>query len=91
LLPFSSEPFVFSSNVYVKIIKYTKSIISPVVLVFCGYETWSLALREEYGLKVCGDTVLKTIFEPNREELMGGWRELHNEELHNLYSSPNTI
>jgi hypothetical protein len=33
--------------------------------------------------------VLKRIFGPNREEETGGWRQLQNEELHNLYSSPN--
>jgi hypothetical protein len=35
--------------------------------------------------------VLRRIFEPKRDEVTGGWRELHNEELHNLYSSPNII
>jgi hypothetical protein len=28
------------------------------------------------------------MFEPKRDEVTGGWRKLHNEELHNLYSSP---
>jgi hypothetical protein len=32
--------------------------------------------------------VLRRIFKPKRDEVMGGWRKLHNEELHNLYSSP---
>jgi hypothetical protein len=31
------------------------------------------------------------MFGPKREELAGGWRRLHNEELHNLYASPNVI
>jgi hypothetical protein len=31
------------------------------------------------------------IFGPKRDEVTGGWRKLHNEELHNLYSSPNII
>jgi hypothetical protein len=35
--------------------------------------------------------VLRGIFGPRRDEVMGDWRKLHNEELHNLYSSPNTI
>jgi hypothetical protein len=35
--------------------------------------------------------VLRRIFEPERDEVTGGWRELHNEELHNLYSSPSII
>jgi hypothetical protein len=32
--------------------------------------------------------VLRRIFGPKRDEETGGWRKLHNEELHNLYSSP---
>jgi hypothetical protein len=35
--------------------------------------------------------LLRRIFGPKREEVAGGWRRLHNEELHNLYTSPNTI
>jgi hypothetical protein len=35
--------------------------------------------------------VLKRIFGPKKEEVIGGWRELHNEELHNLYGSPSII
>jgi hypothetical protein len=31
------------------------------------------------------------ISEPNKEEVTRGWRNLHNDELHNLYSSPNII
>jgi hypothetical protein len=35
--------------------------------------------------------VLRRIFEPKRDEVMGGWTQLHNEELHDVYSSPNII
>jgi hypothetical protein len=35
--------------------------------------------------------VLRRIFGPKRDGVTGGWRKLHNEELHNLYSSPNII
>jgi hypothetical protein len=35
--------------------------------------------------------VLRTIFDPKRDDVTGQWRNLHNEELHNLYSSPNII
>jgi hypothetical protein len=35
--------------------------------------------------------VLRRIFGPRRDEVMGDWRTPHNEELHNLYSSPNII
>jgi hypothetical protein len=37
------------------------------------------------------DRVLRRIFGPKRDEVTGGWRKLHNEELHNLYSSPSII
>jgi hypothetical protein len=72
----------------VKIIIY-KTIILPVVLY--GYETWSLILREEHRLGVFENRVLRRIFVPERDEVTGDWRRLHNEELHNLYSSPNII
>jgi hypothetical protein len=62
--------------------------ILPVALYGC--ETWSLALKEEHRLRVFKNTVLR-IFGPKRDEVIGGWRKLHNEELHNLYSSPTVI
>jgi len=61
----------------------------PVVLYGC--ETWSLTLREERRLRVFENRVLRKIFEPKRNEVTGEWRKLHNEELNNLYSSPNTV
>jgi hypothetical protein len=40
-------------------------------------------------LRVLETRALPIIFGPKREEVAGGWRRLHNEELHNLYGSPN--
>jgi hypothetical protein len=57
----------------------------PVVL--CGCETWSLTLREEHRLRIFEKRVPRKISGPKRDEVTGGWRKLHNEELHNLYSS----
>jgi hypothetical protein len=54
-------------------------------------ETWSLTLREEHTLRVFENRVLRRIFGPKRDEVTGGWRKLHNEEFHNLYSSPSII
>jgi hypothetical protein len=46
---------------------------------------------EEHGLRVFENRVLRRIFGPKRDGVTGGWRKLHNEELHNLYSSPSII
>jgi hypothetical protein len=54
-------------------------------------ETWTLILREEHRLRVVENRLPKRIFRPKRNEMIGGWRNLHNEELHNLYSSPGVI
>jgi hypothetical protein len=47
-------------------------------------------LREEHRLRVFENRVLRKIFGPKREE-DGSWRLLHNDELHSLYSAPNTV
>jgi hypothetical protein len=47
-------------------------------------------LGEEHKLRVFENRVLRRIFGPKREE-DGSWRKLHNDELHNLYSSPNIV
>jgi hypothetical protein len=48
-------------------------------------------LREEHRLRVSENRMLRRLFGPKREEVAGGWRRLHKEELHNLYASPNII
>jgi hypothetical protein len=75
LLPFH----LLSKNVKIRIYK---TIILPVVLYGC--ETWSLIVMEEYKLRVFEDRVLRRIFGPKRSGVTGGWRKMHNEELHNL-------
>jgi hypothetical protein len=42
-------------------------------------------------LKVLENMLPRRIFRPKRDEVTGGWRKLHNEELHDLYSSPSII
>jgi hypothetical protein len=70
-------------------IKIYKTIILPVVL--CGCKTLSLTLREEHRLRVFENRVLRRIFGLTRHEVIGGWRKLHIEELHGLYSSRSII
>jgi hypothetical protein len=52
---------------------------------------WSLTVREEHKLRVFENRLLMRIFGPKRGGVTGGCRKLHNEELHNLYSSPSII
>jgi hypothetical protein len=63
-------------------------------LTCCFYvcESLSLTQREEQRLRVFENrVVLRRIYETKREEVVGGWRRLHNEELHNLYASESII
>jgi hypothetical protein len=75
-----------SKNVKIRIYKTT---ILPVVLYAFG--TLSLALREEHRLRVFENKVLRRIFGSKRDEVMGRWRKLHNEELCDLCSSLSII
>jgi hypothetical protein len=54
-----------------------------------GCETWSLILREEHRLRVFENRVLRRIFEPKGDKMVGSWIKLHNEHLHSMYCSPN--
>jgi hypothetical protein len=60
-------------------------------VVLYGCETWSPTLREEHGLRVFKNRVLRRIFGPKRDEVTGEWRKLHNKELRDLYSSSSKI
>jgi hypothetical protein len=77
---------LLSRNVKIKIYK---TLILPVVLYGC--ETWSLTVREEHKLRMFENRVLRRIFGSKRDEVTGGVRKLHTEELHGLYSSPSII
>jgi hypothetical protein len=81
-----SQDLSHTTNVKLKI---PKIIVLTVQLHGC--KTLYLTLREERRLRVCENRLLRGIFGIERDEVTGGWRKLHNEELHNLYSSPNMI
>ena len=90
MLSFGAESFDFQ----VAILKFKdqdiyRTIILPVVLYGC--ETWSLILQEERKLRVFENMVLRRMFGHRRDEVMGHWRRLHNEELNDLNSSPNIV
>jgi hypothetical protein len=86
---FSSEHLssrLLSKNIKIRIYK---TIILPDVLYGC--ETLPLTLRVEHKLRVFKKSVQRIILGPKRDKVTEGWRKLHNEELHKLYSSPNII
>ena len=70
-------------------IKIYRAIFLPLVLYGC--ETWSLRLREERRLRAFENRVLRRIFETKRDEVTWDWRKLNDEELNNLFSSPNIV
>ena len=86
ILPNLLSSRLLSKNLKIEIYR---TIILPVVLYGC--ETWSPTLREERKLRVFENMVLRRIFGPRKDEVTGEWRRLHNDELNDLYSSPNIV
>ena len=60
------------------------------IVVLYGCLTWSLTLREERGLRVFENRVLRRVFGPKRDEVIMEWRKLYNGELNVIYSSLNS-
>jgi hypothetical protein len=56
-----------------------------------GCKTCSLALKEEHRLGDSENRVLRILIRPKRDEVIGGWKELHNEELRNMYGLPSIL
>jgi hypothetical protein len=66
--------------------KVQKTVILCVFLY--GYATWSVTVKEGLRLRVFKNRVLRRTLAPKKEEIIGDWRRLHNEELNNFYPSP---
>jgi hypothetical protein len=60
-------------------------------VVLYAYEAWCPTLREEHRLRVIENRMLRRIFGPKKNKVTEEWGKLHNEELHDLYSSPNIL
>ena len=89
MLSFGAESFVFQFAIKNLKVKVYRTLILAVVLYGC--ETWSLTLMKESSLRISENSVLRRILGPRREEVIEESRKLHNEELNDLYCSPNIV
>jgi hypothetical protein len=65
--------------------KNTRNLYTGINVLY-GYKTWPLTFRKEGGLNVNDNRMLKRILHLKRDEITGGWRKLHNDELHINYN-----
>ena len=82
---------LLTSSLLSKIINIKKLRTVNLSFILYGYENWSLTLKEEHLLRVSQSKVLRRIFGPKRDKIAGEGRELYNEKLNEMYSSPNII
>ena len=65
-------------------------VVIVIILVLTNFITLSLILRQERGLRMIENRILRRIFRPNRDANRE-WKRFHNEELHGLYRSPKIV
>jgi hypothetical protein len=87
--------FIISATIVFPVLNLKRTerdaVTNVLPFVLYGCEIWSLILREERKLRVLENMVLRRIFGPRRDKVTGDWRRPHNEELNDLYSSPNIV
>jgi hypothetical protein len=88
LLVYTQQDAQHKNNLSCLLSNNARKIIFPAGLY--EYETWFLT-SIEHKMGVTENEILRRVFGSERKEIIGGWRKLHDEELHNLYSSPNML
>jgi hypothetical protein len=78
--------FLLSKTANIKIYKTVN-----VLVVLYGHKTWTVTVTEEHRLQVFENSVWRRMFRSKRVRVTGGWKKVHNGELHNMYSTPSSI
>jgi hypothetical protein len=83
--------FIYNQDIPLSVFANSETELAVVMDNLCSSSSFIIIPTCRRCLRVFENRVLRRIFEPNRDEVTGGWRKLHNEELHGLYSSPRIV